>query len=305
MTHSPKSAQKQRLKRHQLAFDAIGTRWTIDISEPVNQFDEITRRLKSRIELFDKIYSRFRDDSLIHQMSKSAGVYELSPDGFKLITIYEQCYDLTNGLMTPLIGDTLEQAGYDATYSLKKGSMRSPPEWENVISYNESKITIKKPVTLDFGAAGKGYLVDIITELLETYKLHNVCVDAGGDMAYRSAANKSLDIGLEHPDYSDQIIGIVKLQSGQSICGSAGNRRAWADINHILNPQTLDSPHKIKALWTIADSTIVADAMSTALYFTDPIKAMKQFNFEYAIMHSDNSLTYSSDFPAEFYSSYT
>ena len=101
----------------QFNFKAIGTTWKIDIYEKFS--DEILSHIMARIELFDKAYSRFREDSLVTEISKSAGNFTLPDDAKLMMDLYRDLYVRTDGLVTPLIGQLISDAGYDAKYSLK------------------------------------------------------------------------------------------------------------------------------------------------------------------------------------------
>jgi thiamine biosynthesis lipoprotein len=288
------------------AFEAIGTHWHIDINEPLSEeeSDDLLGRIMARIEEFDKAYSRFRQDSLVTEMSRKAGTYVLSADAEHLFSMYKKFYDLTSGLLTPLIGNVLVDAGYDAEYSLKqKNNLSVPQTWDDMLTYSFPELTLKQPTLLDFGAAGKGYLVDIVSELIEAAGIENYCVDAGGDIRQRQK-NASLDnylrVGLEDPEDFSKAVGIVRL-SNKSLCASAGNRRRWQDFHHIINPETLLSPKEISAVWTMAESTILADALSTGLYFAPAKTFAEHFSFEYLILNADSSVEVSQGFPAELF----
>jgi thiamine biosynthesis lipoprotein len=287
-----------------LQFEAIGTPWSIDIYEPVSDADwtALKQAIANRIEAFDHHYSRFRPDSLITRMAEQAGTYELPTNAEPLFDLYRQLYGLTNGTVTPLIGQTLSDAGYDAAYSLKPGNPTPPPAWDEVLEYNHPRLTLKTPALLDVGAAGKGYLVDLVSELLEGAGVSAYCVDAGGDLRYRHPSGQSLRVGLEHPADPSKAIGVAELQNA-SLCGSAPNRRAWAGYHHVLNPRTLDSPRHLAAVWVAAGSTLLADALTTALFFVDAERLAGYYEFEYAIVQADGSLSYSAAFPATFFTS--
>ena len=65
--------------------------------------------------------------------------------------------------MTPLIGATLEDLGYDKEYSLTpKTIIRKTPEFGSVLKRSGETITTIQPLSLDVGAAGKGLLVDYL-----------------------------------------------------------------------------------------------------------------------------------------------
>lgn len=285
------------------AFEAIGTSWQIDIYQKLSDEEKtsLLSKITTRIALFDQIYSRFRADSLVTEMAKKAGAYTLPDDAAPMMAVYEVMYRLTGGLMTPLIGQVLADAGYDANYSLQPKELHQPPAWDDVLEYRFPTLTLKQPALLDFGAAGKGYLIDIISNIIREAGISAFCVDAGGDIFYANTEPKTLSIGLENPSNVQQIIGVAQLPPGQSICGSAGNRRAWGTFTHIINPKTLTSPKNILAVWVMAKTTLLADALTTALFFVPAAQLQTTFAFEYILVYADFSLEKSPGFPAELF----
>ena len=280
------------------SFDAIGTHWSIDVEqagEPESR-KILEEKVQATIEAFDKKYSRFRGDSLVATMASSSGKYILPPDAKALVDLYQKLYHLTDGLVTPLVGNLLSDAGYDKTYSFQKKQLQSPPVWEDALLYKFPDLFVKMPVTLDFGACGKGYLIDQVADLLEHEGVTTYCVDAGGDM--RQRGEEALRIGLEHPEDLTQVLGVANLQN-KSLCGSAGNRRAWGEFHHIMNPKTRESVEEIKAVWVIADTTLLADGLATALFFIPPEKLLEEFTFDYVVVKKDYTVQQSFTFPGE------
>jgi len=283
------------------SFEVIGTSWWIGIYQPRtdDQAKLVRRLVAERIEVFDRTYSRFRDDSLVTAMSQQAGYYLMPADSRPLMELYRQLYEVSDGLVTPLVGQVLSDAGYDANYSLKPGALQQPPPWDDVMTYKLNMLSIGQPLLLDFGAAGKGYLVDIVGALLKEQGITKFCIDAGGDMLCHGLS-EPLRVGLEHPDNTSQVVGVAQLHNA-ALCGSAGNRRAWAGYHHIINPQSLDSPQHIKALWVSAETALVADGLATALFFVAPAKLLGLFSFSYCMIYADGRLERSDNFPAELF----
>jgi FAD:protein FMN transferase len=306
--HSGKSNPKRKASalaasERRFGFDAIGTRWSIDIYEPLSarMANKLLATVRERIEEFDAVYSRFRPDSLVTAMARSAGEYTLPKDAEPLLAVYRQLYDLTGGALTPLVGQLLADAGYDERYSLQaKPTLHKPPKWDETLAYRPPQLTVLRPVLLDVGAAGKGYLADIVAGMLASAGLRAFCVDAGGDIVYRTHAKIYMDIGLEHPTVQGQVVGVAHI-ANQSLCGSAGSRRAWGSFHHIINPHTLKSPHGIRATWVVADTALLADGLATALFLVPPAKLTPHFAFEFAVVHDDYRLEHSPGFPAEFF----
>jgi thiamine biosynthesis lipoprotein len=274
-------------------FEAIGTGWQIDIGETMTDGarQDLRRRILDRIAVFDKDYSRFRSDSLVAEMSRQAGTYALPTDAEPMLRLYKHLYDLTRGSMTPLVGQLLSDAGYDATYSLKPGDLHEPPDWEDVLEFDFPKLTLKRPALLDFGAIGKGYLIDIIGGLIQTAGHRTYCIDAGGDILHRDPAGARLRVGLEDPFDAAKAIGVAEI----------GDRRTWDRFHHIMDPHTLESPRHLAAVWTVAASTIKADALATALFFTSPESLLQYYDFEYLLCFPDRTVSASPNFPAELF----
>lgn len=279
-------------------FQAIGTQWEIDVKIPNSRKGVLLLKIKNRIEEFDKNYSRFRQDSLVSKISRTSGSYFMPLDFSPLFEAYKTLYKKTQGLFTPLIGNVLKDAGYDENYSLqRKTELSRPLPLDKILTFNNGELIVIQPVMLDFGAAGKGYVIDIIGKLLEDFGAEEFCIDAGGDILKKGSA---LKIGLENPLDTAQVIGSIEIQNN-SICGSAGNRRKWNEFHHIINPHTLKSPTDILAVWVIANTALIADAVSTALFLDPRVEVANTYPCEYLIMFRDNTIQKSKHFNAELY----
>lgn len=291
-------SNKLKLKpKRSFSFEAIGTRWSIDIYGSFSQ--TLKKEILDRIEEFDRNYSRFRNDSIVARVSEKTGTYDLPADAEAMMHLYQKLYEITDGQVTPLVGNLLSDAGYDKNYSFKAKKLHTPERWEDSLLYENGQITTLKPVLLDFGAVGKGYLVDILAKLLGKQGIDSFCIDASGDIFCKNLAQPE-KIGLEHPNITSSVIGIVELQNG-ALCGSAVNRRVWQKYHHIMNPETLRRQEGIKATWVLCSTTAVADGLSTALFFCDAAKLLKHFDFDYALVRSDNSIEYSPKFSGKFF----
>ncbi|WP_339619288.1 FAD:protein FMN transferase [uncultured Salinibacterium sp.] len=278
-------------------FDAIGAPWQIDTAEPLGS--DVEAAIAHRIELFDRTYSRFRDDSLVSEISRTPGTYTFPADAPPLFELYRRLYDATSGSMSPLVGRALEELGYDRTYSLQPATKRSRvPEWHEAISWNGSELTTLTPAVLDVGAAGKGYLVDLVAEVLAEHGVSAATVDASGDILHRG--NDTLRVALEHPLDTSKAIGVVSV-SNQAVCASAPNRRAWAGLHHILDARSGLPTERIIATWAIAPTALEADGLATALFFAEPAALAVEFNFEWVRMHSTGRVEYSPDLTGEIF----
>ncbi len=279
---------------HKWTFDAIGTTWSLETAAPLG---DSKRAIVSKIDSFDKTYSRFRDDSLVTAIASRAGVYEFPDDAQVLMGYYEDLYAATDGAVSPLVGRTLEQAGYDKTYSLQASDTVSvAPAWTDAMRWTGQELITQLPVSLDFGAAGKGYLIDIVAEILNKNGHDTYVIDASGDIYVQGAEQV---IGLENPYDAEQVIGSTVVTQG-SLCASASNRRAWGEWHHVIDPRTAKPVVDIVATWTVASTAMVADGLATALFFVGPEK-LSQWEFEYVRLLRDGTVERSANFVGELY----
>jgi thiamine biosynthesis lipoprotein len=273
---------------YQWKFEAIGTKWSIDTQRPISL--EIRQTIADRIEAFDVTYSRFRDDSMVSKISRQAGTYIFPDSAVEIFALYQRLYEVTNGKVTPLIGELLENLGYDAQYSFKKKNDAVAVPELDVLHWDGTRLTINEPVLIDIGAVGKGYLVDAIAKILDGDMQHYT-IDASGDIRTKGEMNER--IGLEDPFEAGKVVGAVPLRN-ESFCGSATNRRRWAeDLHHIVDPHTSTSTSGVAAAWVKADSTALADGVTTALFFVDPERVRAEFNIEYICLYDNRSMRYS------------
>jgi thiamine biosynthesis lipoprotein len=282
----------------ELRFEAIGAPWRIDTPDPLTA--DIEAAIRRRIDEFDKTYSRFRHDSLVSRIARKAGSWEFPDDAGPLFDLYERLYGATDGAVNPLVGERLEHLGYDAAYSLRPSGVVKPiPRWEDAIAWDGERLTTVAPVVLDVGAAGKGYLVDLVAGVLEGAGIRQYTIDASGDILHRGA--EPLRIALEHPFDPTLAIGVYELTDG-ALCASAPNRRSWGDgLHHIIDAVTGDPTVAVAATWAIASSALVADGLATALFFASAASLAAEFDFDYVRMFPNSRVEHSLTFQGELF----
>ena len=275
------------------AFEGIGTRWEISTPQPLDF--ALRARLLALVERFDADWSRFRADSLVSAMAREPGKYEFPAEAQVLGQLYRSLYEATGGAMTPLIGPSLERLGYGANYSLRpSGSALPAPAWDGVLEWAGSTLTTSAPVVLDVGAAGKGLLVDLLAAQLEEAGLEAYAVDGSGDLLAKGP--QPVAVALEHPYNTTQAIGVVQL-ADRALCASAANRRAWGDgLHHVLDGRTGRPVRTAVATWVLAGTTMLADALATALFFVPGAELQRAFDFSWLTVFSDGSAAHSAEF---------
>ena len=306
---SPPSADS-----HELRFEAIGTAWQIDTVAPLSS--AVRDAIRELIERFDSTWSRFRDDSLVCRIAAGAdagagagtgvgtgagaGRWYFPPEAPALFALYRTLYEATDGAVTPLVGRALENLGYDRAYSLRPSGPAEPvPAWEDALHWDGRALTTFTPSLIDVGAAGKGYLVDLVATVLTEAGIAEFVIDASGDIVQVGAS--PIRVALEHPRDPKKAIGVLELHNG-ALCASSTSRRAWGDgLHHIIDPVTGLPTTEVIATWVRAADGLTADGLATALFFVGGPRLSGYFTFTYARMFSDGRVEHSPDFDGELF----
>lgn len=284
------------------SFDAIGTRFEIDTPQPLSTI--MRERVLELTEDFDRLYSRFRDTSLIAEIAaaKGGGVFAFPPDAAVMFDLYDRLHTATDGAVDPLVGADLERLGYDRSYSLvTSDSAPCPalqrPAWNLDVTRHGATLTTGQPLTIDLGALGKGRLVDLIANLLNSKDIEDFLVDGSGDMRHRG--NLPVTVGLEDPRDPSRVIGIATLADG-ALCASAVNRRAWGDgLHHVVDGRTGRPTHDVIATWAVAADAATADGLATALFFAPAARLRQAFDFSFVRLFADGRAEVSDNFDGE------
>lgn len=280
----------------------MGSVWSITVWDdiPSASFNDLTEEIVRRCRSFEELYSRFRPTSLVCILAGTIGIVDVPVDLVTMLRLCEKLNRLSGGVFNPLVGSTLEDMGYDASYSLTiKQDIRAVPDFASALHIiDDTHIELLKPVLIDIGAVGKGYAVDLITTFLDEAGLKRFLVDGSGDVFYRG--DEPLRAGLEHPDDPTKAIGVIELQNC-AFCASAGNRRAWGTYHHIINAHTLTSPQHILGTWVKAESAALADGLATAIFLCDPEQLAAELVFEYCILNNEYKVKRSEGFEGEIF----
>ncbi|PBC39676.1 hypothetical protein CJ179_35605 [Rhodococcus sp. ACS1] len=277
----------------------MGTDWEADTEQPLPE--KVRGRICSVTEDFDHVWSRFRAYSPVTRIARAegGGRFEFPARDLAPFELYDRLVVATDGAVDPLIGRDLELLGYDARYSLVPDTAalvhRRRDRWLSDIHRDGTTIASDRPTVIDVGAAGKGYLVDLVSQTLNEEGIDRFFVDASGDMRHRGAA--AVRVGLEHPRAPGRVIGTVNLRDG-SLCASATTRRAWgAGLHHVLDGRTRPVADVV-ATWVLAADAATADGLATALFVSEPA-SLRSFEFSWVRILADGRVQWSDNFDGD------
>jgi FAD:protein FMN transferase len=279
-----------------LAFDAIGTRWTITTETPIAP--ATADAVAAAVAGYDATWSRFRADSGVARVARGEAV-DLGATAPGLLGLLEDLRGWTDGGMDPLVAASLAHLGYDADLGLDPAPGYLPAP-RAAVRVDGTVVSTDPPALLDVGSAGKGQLVDLVADVLREAGHAAAVVDASGDLR---VAGPPLRVALEHPFDPEAAIGVVQVRDG-AIAGSAVNRRDWTvdggrRLHHVLDARTGRPVETVAATWVLAGTAMLADALATALFLVPPERLLEHVPFRYVRMRTDGVATFSPDLPGE------
>ncbi|TWH08930.1 thiamine biosynthesis lipoprotein [Rhodococcus rhodochrous J45] len=284
-------------------FNAIGTGWRLETDQPLSEASR--HQIRALAEDFDRVWSRFRADSLITRVATAerGGRFEFPVRDVRLLDLYDRLAVATGGAVDPLVGRDLELLGYDTTYSLVPDETavrgrRARDAWCSALRRHGATVMTDRPMVIDVGAAGKGHLVDLITQSLVDVGIDSFVVNGSGDLRHRGPGDYV--VGLEHPTLRGRVIGTVPLRNS-ALCASSTTRRAWGEgLHHVLDGRTGCPVSAVVASWVIAADTMTADGLATALFVSEPAD-LSEFEFSWVRMLADGRVQWSNNFAGELF----
>ena len=312
--HGPRTVRGPGPLTQRWRFEATGTRWEVLTSAPLPL--ELRDRLASLAGSFEEVWSRFRPGSLVRRAADGelgAGPLslDLPPGSAVLLDLYDRLHRATGGRVDPLVGADLVELGYDPEYSFvvrrgaaaRVGAVHGRATWAQTVRHDGDRLHLARPVLIDVGAAGKGFLADLIARELHESGTGAFVVDGSGDLLVSSP--EPVRIGLEDPRAPGRAVGAVSLTDA-AVCASATGRRSWGGgLHHVLDARTGLPVRGVLATWAVAATCAEADGLATALFVAAPeTLARAGLRYNFALMRTDGSAAVSrgfADLPGEIF----
>jgi thiamine biosynthesis lipoprotein ApbE len=201
----------------------------------------------------------------------------------------------TDGYFDPTVSKRLAELGYGNNNGYNFWERRFGDYRDIEIVWDE--IILHGDILLEFGWVGKGYLIDVIQEMIGSGLCHidrNSPVSVADEVeiscsenwtGFLGSAIAPLEmtetrylinfgwdlygrggwrVGLESPFSADEVIGIHILEDSFLAC-SAWTRRKWGNHHHLINPKTGESATEVVASYIEGSSWMTVDGYATTL----------------------------------------
>ncbi|HXK25351.1 MAG TPA: FAD:protein FMN transferase [Myxococcota bacterium] len=237
--------------------------------------DATAAEARALIERLEQKYSRYRADSALSALNRSAGDpkgVEVDDETALLLDYAATAHAESGGLFDPTSGSLRR------VWDLRSGRVPAQAEIDAQLErVGWHKARWEKPrfampvagMELDFGGFVKEYAVDLVADLCRARGVHHGMVDLGGDLhAIGPHPNgKPWLVGIRDPDHPERAIASVALFRGALATSGDYERCMVVDgvrYTHILDPHTgWPVSGGLRSASAIADRCLVAGTATT------------------------------------------
>ncbi len=255
----------------------MGTENTV-VVEHARDLDAALRVVQEEIRAIDQACSRFRDDSELSRLNRSAG------RGFVTVTpLLEEALlaalsaaEMTGGLVDPTVGKAIADAGYAVTFTAIVDSdapvnvmVAAVPGWRT-IEHDPDAHAFRLPegTVVDLGASGKAWAADRAAATVMAQLGVPVAVECGGDVAVSGPHPQGgWPVRVATSDAAAEWQDVAIFDGGLATSGTTSRRwrRGGVEMHHIIDPATGRPAQTPWTMATVAAATCLeANAAATA-----------------------------------------
>jgi thiamine biosynthesis lipoprotein len=265
---------------------ALGTSALLLVTDPA-ALNAGTDALRAELVEIDRACSRFRRDSEVVQLERTAGrAARVSPLLASALDTALRAAELTDGLVDPTVGQALCDLGYDRDFaelaarpepSEPTQPQPAPGWWRVGWDASRAEVVLPRGVTLDLGATAKALAADRAAHRAAALTGSGVLVSLGGDIAMVGPAPAGgwlVAVGDDHRTAADDPEQTVALAGG-GLATSSTTVRRWmrggTGRHHIIDPRTGANPEPVwRTVSVAAASCVDANTASTAAVVLGP-----------------------------------
>ncbi|MED5535539.1 MAG: FAD:protein FMN transferase [Pseudomonadota bacterium] len=271
----------------------MGTSYSVKAvrSDTSVSLEPLSNRIFVRLEELESLFSTYRETSEISQFNAHVGNewFEIPPVFLTVLMRGIDISELSGGAFDITVGPLVELWGFGASNSIN--AVPTQTEIDSMLKttgFNYLEVQSSPPavrrtqpgVRLDLSSIAKGFAVDEISALLDSFGLTSYMVEIGGEVRARGmrADGSNWLIGIETPTsknvITDRVQDVVYLRD--AAIATSGNYRNYFEYegnyySHTLDPRTgWPVSHGLTSVSVIEQSAMNADALATALMVLGP-----------------------------------
>ena len=293
---------KPSLKR--FGFQAMGVPCEIQVYDTsrINARNQI-QQLAEEVARLDRKYSRYRPDSFLNDINRSAGSklgVKLDKESLGLFRHALSCFEQSQGLFDVTAGLLYR------LWDFRQGQI--PPEkilhqvLERVgfhkLSWQGNRVILPRGMEIDLGGIVKEYAADSAAKVARRIGIRHGLINLGGDFAVIGPQpdDQPWTVGIANPTARNTMMARIDLSSGG--LASSGDYERFFELDgkrysHILNPKTGWPSAGLQAVSVAGNLCTVADSIATIAMLkpeTEALSWLQETGLPHVYMRRDGSI---------------
>lgn len=228
------------------------------------------RRLERLLSRFDETseVSRLNREAWDHPVPVGPELTEVLAAAQKVSQASRGAFDVTCGPWVRLWEKAAQEGRLPTCGEWRRTQDRVG--WRHLaLDPKEQTVRFHRPgVSIDLGGAGKGYTVDRAAAILEEHGIPRGWVDAGGNFKI-FGFTEPCSTGIESPFNPEELLAAVEMI--HPAIASSSNSLRFTEIQgrsygHLVDPRTGWPAQACAGATVLAESALLADCLSTALF---------------------------------------
>ena len=299
------------------SFPALGTTAAVTVVD-ARALPAALAIVQEELRRIDETCSRFRDDSELAQLNRSAGVpFASSPLLLEALAVALSAAARTDGDVDPTVGRSMGALGWDSDFTVvvaRRGQaprMRIVPaaDWQRVrLDRARGLARIPAGVEIDLGATAKALAADRCARRVHEATGASALVNLGGDIALAGPAPAGgwpIRVTDDHRSAATAEGQTIALAGG-GLATSSTTVRRWragdAELHHIVDPRTGAPAAEVWKTVSVAAGTCVeANSASTAAIVRGEkaVAWLERAGLPARLVRRDGATTYTCGWPEE------
>ena len=276
---------------YELTFPAMGTlmafqAFSDDQPKIETAFGEARREVERLVDILSD-YSAESETALLSNKEKVGQWQPVSPELWEVLVVCDRWHKLSNGAFDASVGQL------STLWRKARKAKRVPTQFEidtalRLCGWNHLRLDMDRRAVLfeieglklDFGAMGKGYIIDRAYESLRKSGVPCALVRAGGDLRCGEAPPGKPGWGVEIARLNPREEVAHRIYLADAAVSSSGDLFQYMEIDgkrrsHVLDPRTGWGVIGPRMVTVIANRSTEADAADTALCAMSDGEAME------------------------------
>ena len=266
---------------------AMGTVVSVSVlARSAHRAQEGIGRAFEEMDRLIRIFSRYESVSAVSHLNESGSLNGAPPEFTQVLSHSLRMHELSGGAfdisVAPVLDLFRERMAALASVEPSASEIREALQLVGAahIDVKQNRVTFKRAgmaVTLD--GIAKGFIVDVIADVLRRHKVKDYLINAGGDIRTSGAkeGRHPWTVAVQNPTKNGTYPDTIHVTN--AAVATSGSYEIYFDrdqlLHHIVNATTGRSPAECASVSVVAPSTVAADALSTTVFVMGPVDGVR------------------------------